>query len=303
MGRDCRSPEIRKRSVGLASGELDWMLIETALWSDSGDDMETCATLLASCAGSSHIGGALAVPGDNGSQSFCKYGRQRFLPGMSWKVACATSSVIEFAVLYVDESSTLSVEELGQLVQSLKSACGLDTHVWVVCPDLATRQALCGADAYVIGATATTLRTAGMLAQLLCHAVQSPMTIACVDANDIHEGPLGTAEAPCVLAEAIWRWRPARLECLEPPDGVAIASAQKIVLDPGPVHARIADWVELGHCVRTLNQVEGFGLLAGGAYGHFRAACDSTRVALVRLLCVPSPALLSQPSLQAQGTP
>lgn len=286
MARDCRHSSLRSRDRDLSAGELDWVLLETPLWAAADEDMDAYSALLVSCSRAPNFCGLLQAPGDNG-QTFSKYGRDVFRPGMDWKVACATNSVIEFAVIYVDKRSTMPPHEVGQLIQSLKGA-GV-VIVAVVCPDLATRQALPAADAFVIGSTETTIRTAGMLAQLVCNVVQAPTTATCVDVYDLQLALRGTAELPCILAEAIWRLKPFRLEWLDSADLNAFISAQEIVLDPGPVHTQLADRAELRRHLRALSHVEDFGLIPGGAYGGFRISCDSPRVALVRLLCAPSP--------------
>lgn len=295
MARDYRHPDIRMRYRSPSRGGVDWVLLESAFWVCEDEGMESCATLLVSCAHGPNICGVLGVPADNGRQTFGKHGRCDFDPGLDWRKACGTSSIIEFAVVYVDECATLSPQAIGELVQSLKGTGA--TAVVVVCPDFAMRQAILGADGFVVGSVETTIRTAGMLAQLICNVVQAPATGACVDGYELKAALCGTALAPSVLAEAIWRWQPIRVAWLDPADMAAVTSAELVVIDPGLLHTHLADGAELGRYIRTLNPAEGIDVLLGAAFGGFRISCDSPRAALIRLLCRPDTGQTAQTTI------
>jgi hypothetical protein len=286
MGRDHLHPEIWARRSDIRAGEIDWMLLESKFWEGEGQDMVSCSTLLISCAHAPSTCGTLGVLADNGRQTYSKYGRTNFHPEVNWGEACSTESVIEFAVVYVDEQSTLTLHQVGQLIQSLKDSAVC--FVTVVCPDAAIRRAIANADAFVVGSVETTIHTAGILAQLVCAVTQSPAMYNCIDATDIASVLCGSADTPNVLAEAIWLRKPVRIKWLASADLQAMASSQAVIVDPGLIHAGLADWSDLRRHLHTLNPSEEFELLVGGACGGgFQFWCGSRRATLIRMLCKP----------------
>ena len=278
--KDCRNPEFDARSAPLAAGDIDWMLLETTFWLHGfGGGVETGATLIVSCAPVAPVGGHLASMTDERLAVTCTYGRGNALGARPWR-----DRIVEFGVVHVRKGAGLPVQAIDDLLARMKAE-GV-RHLAVVCADAGVRRALRHADSFVAGSERTDITTSGIVADLLHHVVLAPATRNCLDIHDL-DPPLGTADAPAVVAEAVHRWGSTELAFVGDADARAFARARLVglMIQPGAAPMR-----QVTGLVRALQSRIGdrdVTLAWGAPLALFNPAWQSTRVTLVRLLCVP----------------
>ncbi len=278
--KDQRDPASSARRAPLADGEVDWMLLETAYWPCTpGDQPSTAATLLVSCHAAAPVGALLAPMPDVSRGIRCCRGRGAAATASPW-----ASRLVEFAVVYARATGGLDVLAVDALLARMKVE-GV-RHVVVVSPDLALRRALRHADSWVVGSAQTDLLTAGVLADVLHNVVMAPAMWNCLDFHDL-DPPIGTPDAPGVLAEALHHWGSDTIEFVQAVDEAAFRSAGSVALLPLPGPPGLQQLVRLVRAVRARLSEGTAGFAYGSPRADFHASWQSTRVTLVRFLCAP----------------
>ena len=278
--KDARNPAWDALRAPLADGEVDWMLLETTYWPCTPDDeICTAATLLVSCHAAAPVGALLAPMPDERQGVACSRGR-----GPAATVSPWASRVVDFAIVYARATGGLEAQAVDALAARMKAE-GV-RHVFVVSPDVSLRRALTHVDAWVVGSARTDLLTAGVLADVLHNVVMAPAMLNCLDFYDL-DPPIGTPDAPGVLAEALHRWGSDTIEFVEAADEAAFRGAGFVTLLPLPGAARLQQITGLVRAVRAQLSECTSGFSYGAPTAAFHASWQSTRVTLVRFLCAP----------------
>jgi hypothetical protein len=286
---DFRHRDLHRQSEPLAPNEVDWMLLETALWPNDvegrPEDPIYCATLLLSCSPEAPIGQRLARSGNQAHHQTCTYGRTLLSSTRDWiRLTGVHNRTIEQAVLFTDETNGLTGGDVDALVQSLKAA-GVESVI-VVCADARTRAGIASADGFVVGSVRTDLETAAMLTDIVHNGLYAPAKILCVDRDDL-QGVLGSAQAPSILAEGVWHLYPFRFDFLADADRVAVETAGAVLVSPVLGSYRIAKLSQLRRDLLTRLRDNDVEVVCNWPMHGFQFAWNSPRAALLRLLCKP----------------
>lgn len=277
--KDCTNPALAARFQPLAAGELDWICMETTCWPrDGAADVCRSATLLVSFDPAAPAGG-LALTGDEDRGVHCHRGRGDLLAMRPW-----ASRRVEFAVLYVRGSVDGAASRANALAAEMKRE-GVG-HVSLVCADARTRRAVPRADSFIVGSVGADLCTAAVVADMLHNVLLAPAMLNCLDIDDL-PGPIGSADHPAVVAEALHRWHGAAFEFVDAADEAAFQGARGISLMLPPSDAQVREVATLVTVVRDRLAGRDVHFTFGAPRQSFHPTGRSTRVALVRLLCMP----------------
>lgn len=286
---DCRHPDLHRQSEPLSPNEIDWMLLETALWSrdpeEHTEDPLYCATLLLSCSQVSSVGQLLARSGNESHHQTCTYGKTSPSKAADWAgLTGAHNRSIEQAIMFADESTRLTGSDVDGLVRTMKAG-GIESVI-VVCADAGMRTCIASADGFVVGSVRTDLETAAMLADIVHNGLYAPARILCVDRDDL-SGVLGTAQTPSVLAEAVWHLEPFRFDFMADADRAAVENAEAVLVSPVLGSYRLAQLSQLRGELLARLQHDEVGFACNWPMHGFQFAWNSPRAALVRMLCKP----------------
>lgn len=282
--RNRLDPAVLARAEPLAAGQIDWMLLETAFWPMHGDeDHATHATIVLSCDSVSPVGAGLAAMSDEPHGLSCHYGRGDAATARPW-----SGRRVDFGVLYARRGSSFPPPAMADLVARMK-ADGVG-HVIVISPDEALRHALMHADSWIIGSVRTDIATAGTVASILQDILQAPAMLNCLDFDDL-EPPLGSPGAPAVLVEAWHVWDSDRIDFLEAGDEAPFRAADRVALLPVPGAMRLRQVTRLVDLVKARLGERSSRFAWGVALHGFNPCWQSPRATLVRLLCMPAPAV------------
>ena len=281
---DCLSPEIHARATPLAVSEVDWMLLETTFRSRQTEERFFCSTLIVSCVATSPVGACLVPLADEWRSVVCRYGRSRPDPDAGWlETTGAHDGSIDFGVVYAANSEAFPAEAVDGLLARMKD--GGVRHVVLVCPDIALREALRNADSFIVGSVETDMTTAGVVADILHNVVQAPASLNCFDFEDLCP-PIGTASRPAIVAEALYKWSSGEIGFVGPEDAAAFDDASRVAVLPTLGRYRMWQLIELMNVVRAGLESRGAELVYSAPWYGFHASWNSTRVVLVRFLCM-----------------